>query len=327
MPTTPQDLDRLIHSVLTELGWNANASAIAERVRRLDVGLPCEDEFSVVCGWLGKCRLLHKLDQQQIPVSSLQEFQVPDLLALFSTQATTMPVLIEVKSKAKNILSFRPDYLEKLTNYANLLKMPLLIAWKFHNVWTLFEAKHLKKATKNFNISLETAAKENLLGVLVGDVAYTIGAGAGVHVRFRKDKMIGREKEDDSTTEKWSTTPDGVAFTDYHGNRRTDLDSEVRSLFTAWDLEEQKTLTDTHITVSFVAGSEGIQFAHTSLVHLLNWELPRDQDLNWRHLLQGEKIIKNIENFSAALNSGLKQNIVYYVFHLRPHTIPDFISP
>ena len=89
--TTPQDGERLIQSVLAELGWDADASTVGTRVRRLNVGLPREDEFSVVCGWLGNCLLLHKLDQHQLPISSRTEFQVPDLLAFLLRRAQDLP--------------------------------------------------------------------------------------------------------------------------------------------------------------------------------------------------------------------------------------------
>lgn len=104
-------------------------------------------------------------------------------------------MLIEVKSKKDKLLSFKPDYMGRLQKYADLVGMPLLVAWKFHGLWMLFEARHMKKADKNFNISLETAMRENLLGVLAGDVAYKIGADAGVHLRFRKDNLIGTERK------------------------------------------------------------------------------------------------------------------------------------
>lgn len=70
-------------------------------------------------------------------------WQLPDLLARFSTQTNATPVLIAVKSKQANTLSFQPDHLKRVLSYAELVGMPLLIAWKFHNLWTLFEAKHL----------------------------------------------------------------------------------------------------------------------------------------------------------------------------------------
>jgi hypothetical protein len=120
MQTAPRDAERLIHSVLTELGWDTDVSAVAARVRRLDVGLPCEDEFSVVCAWLGKCLLSHKLDQHQLPISSRKEFQVPDLLAMFTTQKTKSPVLIEIKYKKGKTLSFPPDYLDRLKKLRRL---------------------------------------------------------------------------------------------------------------------------------------------------------------------------------------------------------------
>ena len=47
----PPDLPRLIQDVLAELGYEADAEAVAERVRRLDIGLPVEDEFANLKAW------------------------------------------------------------------------------------------------------------------------------------------------------------------------------------------------------------------------------------------------------------------------------------
>ncbi|TDR43815.1 Holliday junction resolvase [Pseudomonas brenneri] len=321
----PVDGARLIQDVLAELGWDADATAVAEGVRRLDIGLPAEDEFSVVCAWLGKCQLIHKLDQQQVPVSSKHDYQVPDLLARFSTQSNKSPVLIEVKSKKDKLLSFRPDYLKRLQNYADLVGMPLLVAWKFHSVWMLFEVRHMKKANKNFNITLEVAMKENLLGVLAGDVAYTIGDGVGVNLRFRKDKLVGVEQTDTGCTQQWEMTIDEVDFTDRDGNRRKEVDRDVQSLLAAWDLEEQEEHTDTHVHLRFVAGKEGIQFAHKSLVQLLNWESPHNDRLHWRGLLRKEQITSNVACFSSALDKAFQEKFVSLILNQRPHVMPDFL--
>lgn len=326
MQNPPPDADRLIQHVLADLGWETDAATIADRVRRLDVGLPCEDEFAVICGWLGRCRLLHKLDQQQIPMASRKEFQVPDLLALFGAPGLGRPVLIEVKSNKGNKLSFTSDYLQRLTSYADLLKLPLLIAWKFHGIWTLFEAKHLKKAVTNFNISFSDAMKESLLGVLAGDIAYKIGAGAGVHLRFRKDKLLTEETIDDVRTEQWRMTVDDVSFTDYEGMRREDLDNEVQSLFGTWDLEEREEHDPSHVHLRFIAGQEGVQFSHMALVHLLNWESPKTSRPQWRALLKREQVTTSVASFSEALNMAMRQKIVSHIFHLRPRTMPDFVS-
>ena len=103
------DSDRLIQEVLSDLGWDEDPKKVADKVKRLDQGLPAEDEFTAICSWLGKAHLLHMLDQHQEPSSSRDLYQVPDLLAEFEQSG---PVLIEVKSKTKQTLSFTPRYLE-----------------------------------------------------------------------------------------------------------------------------------------------------------------------------------------------------------------------
>lgn len=321
----PVDAARLIHEVLSELGWPADASSVVQGVRRLDIGLPAEDEFSVICAWLGKCELLHKLDQLQVPIASRARFQVPDLLARFETQTNSVPVLIEVKSKQGNTLSFKPEYLERLTNYAQLVGMPLLIAWKFRGFWMLFEAKHLRKAKSNFNISLSTASQQNLLGMLAGDVGYKIGTGAGIHLRLLKDKLVKTEKNDEGRTEHWQMTFDDFAFSNYEGELTRDLDGDVQSLFYAWDLEDEEEHTESHIYQHFVAGQEGMQFAHMALVRLLHWESPNDTRPHWRSLLRKEQVVTNVENFAEALEKAYRQKIVSHILHIRPHTVPDFL--
>jgi len=86
------DDDRLIQEVLAELGWEADPKSVADRVRRLNFGLPAEDEFIAICSWRGKARLVHKLDQHQAPLASRDAYQVPDLLAQFENAG---PLLIE----------------------------------------------------------------------------------------------------------------------------------------------------------------------------------------------------------------------------------------
>lgn len=55
----PDDIERLIQEVLAELGYSGDAAVVARKVKRLNLGLPAENEFSVICAWLGQCRLVH----------------------------------------------------------------------------------------------------------------------------------------------------------------------------------------------------------------------------------------------------------------------------
>jgi Holliday junction resolvase len=317
------DDHRLIYEVLSELGRDADPVAVAAQVRNLERGLPAEDEFTAICAWLGKTELIHKLDQQQCPRSSTVRFQVPDLLAHFTGAGT---FLIEVKSKKTAKLSFTPEYLGRLQSYADMLRLPLLIAWKHHGLWTLFDTRHLRKARKNLNISFNTAITENLLGLLAGDVAYKIAPGAGMSFRFRKEKLLNTSREAGTTSENWLTRVDQVNFS-VAGEERCDrLSPDVKTLFTTWDLQEHQTHTDEHIEVAFRAGTEGMMFGHMALVHLLNWTQPAGVPINWRHAIRRDTVVASMTNFAAALEAGLAQKVVHLILHQQPKTRPDFLQ-
>ena len=92
-------------------------TALAEALRKLDHGFPVQDEFCLLLSWLGRCKLVHGLVQNQYPPASKQEYQVPDLYAVFDSPGGPIPVLIEVKSKMGNSLSWKPSYYEALQRY------------------------------------------------------------------------------------------------------------------------------------------------------------------------------------------------------------------
>ena len=183
----------------------------------------------------------------------------------------------------------------------------------------------MQKANKNFNISLQTALQQNLLGVLAGDVAYKIGAGAGLHLRFRKDKLVDSQPSEEGEIQQWMMTIDEVVFTDRDGDHHTEVDGEIQSLITAWNLEEEEEHTDSHVYLRFVAGDEGLQFAHQALVELLSWETPHVDRLHWRGLLRKEQITANVTSFANALELAFREKFVSLIIHQQPNETPDFL--
>lgn len=321
---TPEDLDRLIQEALAQLGFDTDPSSLAHKVKLLNLGLPAEDEFSVICAWLGQCRLIHKLDQLQAPAASNKTLQVPDLMAVFGDHGA---FLVEVKVHAKRTLSFRPDYMARLTAYATLMGKPLLIAWKFYSMWTLFDVRHMKVAQKNFNITHSEAMKQSLLGILVGDVAFKLSPGAGVHLEIAKEELVSVERQSDTNfTEEWKMRISKVGFTKGGGVPATGLHSETQQILVAWDLEEHETHSDTAISLSYVVGQEGMQFASMALFHLLAWERGAKDVNDYRALLRTPKITKTIDNLPRALDRALKEGVVSHIFRLHPNIRPDFMG-
>lgn len=269
--------------------------------------------------------MIHKLDQHQMPLSSKDKYQVPDILARFTTQSNERPVLIEVKSKAGNTLSFKPDYLKRLQNYADLMGMHLLIAWKYHTLWTLFEPKHLRKAAKNFNISLEDAMRESLMGILLGDIAYKIGEGAGVHLQCDKEALVAEETVENGVQQTWNTTITGVWFTDRNGELMEAPASETQTLFKIWDLEELREDHGDYIRISYTAPGDGMRFAHMSLVDLLRLWATDQEKMSWRRVARKDRFT-SIEDFRGAVEKAMVEKVVHFVLNVLPRSIPNFVN-
>jgi Holliday junction resolvase len=322
----PPDLAHLLHEALTRLGWAADPQQLAQRLTVLNTGLPQEDEFAVVCSWLGRCSLIHKLDQSQAPPASTERFRVPDLLAVFERDGRTFPVLIEVKSSVSRTLSFRPDYHQRLKAYGSTLGLPVLIAWKHHGLWSLFDIDHMSLAKKNLNITLGKALSESLLGVLAGDFTYTLPRGTGLHLRMRKDELLSTTRNDSEIHEEWRMVVDDTYHTDRDGTERRDIEPDIQALFFVNSLEERQEHTPTHILWHFTVDDDENKFAHMALSGLLNWYLGSGDSLNWREVVARHTPVPGVNDFAGTVERALHQKIVKYILHVQPQTIPPFLG-
>ncbi len=324
---SPPDIAHLLHEALSQLGWSHDdPERLARQLAQLNRGLPREDEFAVVCTWLGKCKLVHKLDQIQAPPLSSELFQVPDLLAVFDHNGRVIPVLIEVKASEDRTLSFRPDYRDRLVEYAKTLGLPMLIAWKHHSIWSLFDISHMKVAEKNYNIALGTALSESLLSTLAGDFSYTLPRGTGLHLRMKKDELISSTEDGTEIHEEWRMIVDDVYHTDRDGKQRRDLSADVQTLFFVNNLEEAQEHTPTHVQWHFTVEDDENKFAHMALSGLLNWYLSNGESLNWREVVGRGTAVPGLNNFSETVKRALDEGVVKYIFHIQPQTAPPFLS-
>lgn len=326
MSNKPIDLERLIHESLEQLGWEADSNKIADRVKRLNIGLPLEDEFSIICGWLGHCNLIHKLDQQQFPASSKNTFQVPDLLANFSIRGGgKRTVLIEVKSSEKNVMSFRPDYVSRLKGYGDLLGLPVLIAWKKLGIWSLVSLDQFSKAKKNFNLNFNDAMKNNLLSKVAGDFSYTPRKNSGVHISLKKEELMSTTEEDNKIVTNWHTTVDDVYFTNGDGETLRKLSPIAQQLFFSWDLTTTETHSDSHILMHNVIEEQSSLFAHMALTRLLSFH-SQEGEVHWRHHLGEQTLLSNIQNYRKGIEENLEAGIVQYIFDIEPVNMPTFLD-
>lgn len=327
MTEKPQDLERLIHESLEQLGWDAEPKKLADRVQRLNIGIPLEDEFSIICGWLGRCDLVHKLDQQQYPKSSGKTYQVPDLLASFARKnGSTTTVLIEVKYCKDNVMSFKPDYFAKLKAYSNLLGFPLLIAWKRFGIWCLVSIDEFRKATKNYNLSFNDAMRNNLLCYLAGDFSYSLSVNGGVHISAKKEKLIDVVEAEGKINENWHLVIDDVYFTNGKNQQVRDLSAIAQKVFFSWDLEESQTHTETHVIMHYICKESSSLFAHMALTRLLSFHNREDRRVHWRGHLRDDKAVSNISYYRKGIEENMKAGIVHHIFDIQPNNVPEFMK-
>ncbi|MBU1647998.1 MAG: restriction endonuclease [Proteobacteria bacterium] len=319
---------RLLHEAIQQMGWSSDPALLVDRVKRLDLGLPAEDEFIFILSWLGKCALTHKLDQSQFPPRSKDTYQVPDLLASFQTRVGPKLVLIEIKVTNKQKLKWKADYFGKLKRYSDLLGIPLLVAWKFYGLWLLVDIECFQKATSNFHLSLETAMKNNLMSFLAGDFGYVFKPNVGLHFVIKKDKLVDRKATGESSEEQqWLVRIEKAYFTNSEGVETTNLPSGLWPLFISAGPEAHDKVELDYIYQRFVIpDNNGIKFAHTALPILLNFSNNEEEKIHWRKQLEEHHYPVEYTIFCDAAKAGIERKFVQYIFHVQPFEIPSFLK-
>lgn len=270
---------------------------------------------------------MHKLDQTVAPKAAFEQICPPDLFAAFEVDGRVVPTLIEVKTCKDNVLSLRPDYLQRLRAYADLMGHPLLFAWKHpYGLWSLFDSSALRQADKNFNISFQEAMRQNLMGSLAGDFAFILHPGAGVHLECRKVKLIGEQSVKGPVIQDWETVCDRVWFSGADGHELTDFPDELSTLPMSWNLSDRTMETQTHIVQSFVSEADHMEFAHTALIRLLDWSVPRNDELICTSILDRAQTVPGVDDFREIARRGISAGLVKWIIEARPVDLPPFLA-
>lgn len=320
----------LVYEAIQRLGRDADAEQVADAVKRLELGLPAEDEFSVLLCWLGRCRLVHKLDQQQAPPPSKEYYRIPDLLVVFDLDDHRIAALVEVKATERDSLSWRPDYYEALQRYGEQLGLPVLVAWKWKRagLWTLFELRHFERAVTNYKLAFKTAATQNLMGLMAGDFLVAFKSGAGLHIKMRRVEKLGGDLGENEVQAETLVRVEDAYFTNGEGTRVELLGPGLWPLLLSAPLEEESLVDEGYITQRFVVPSEAAaEWAHRALPVLLEFfRGDQDRPLNWRSILLNQPLPIECSALRKGADEGMSEGFVRYVLKQEPIARPDFLS-
>jgi hypothetical protein len=323
LPRTTESLVRQLFDLLP-LG-DLTPEALFARLQQLQRGLEPENEFALILSWLGKCRLVHKLGQEQLPLNSIDTYKVPDFLAAFEHEGKVIPVLIEVKTTEPSdpatldlgTLPLNRKYLP----YAELLRLPMLVAWKHRGLWTLFEMRHAQLATVNYKIGFGTAMKENLLGVLAGDFSYRLAPGTRIRMRMRK------LTHPDSETGGFDVEVINVQIVNPLGEPIPEI-PYLSSLFLFWDNEVELVDEGDDVVQSFVVSDvRTAEFASRTLSQIVHaFAGLKHTQVNWRSIIHdAEHLAHNSGNFRALVAEGARHGVITNWLNFRPQSAPSFL--
>jgi Holliday junction resolvase len=318
------DLGRHIYEAAAQLGPSIDPQVLAERVRALQRGLPAEDEFCVIAKWLGHCALVHKLDQH--PTGTGKNYAIPDLLAITRVEEIELPVLVEVKATLKPKLSWTPAYFDGLKAYGAAVGLPVIVAWKYKsaNIWSLFDIEAMVRNHQNLAISLEEALRANLMGLLLGDFAFSLEKGVGVHFKLQKGRLLQSE----GSEETWEATVTDAFVTDGTGRRHSKINSPLLSLLLGSHLQDESVFLEDIVHQSFaVSDSAEIQFAHRALPALLAWRSDDQDQSSWRTYVSESPPVVTSEELRAQAEWGLANNFTHHILNIRPTKKPAWIPP
>jgi hypothetical protein len=157
-----------------------------------------------------------------------------------------------------------------------LLKLPLLVAWRFGTFWTLIDVRQLIPSPVRYKITFLEALKQTLMTELAGDFSFSLRPGCGMHFKIRK-------------LEETANGFHGVIEDAYWMNANGERFKEAPGVFPLFLCLEQESVVvedGSYVTQSFVIPDASIsELASRALATLLRFS-SRSDDVHWRRALE-----------------------------------------
>ena len=322
----------LIWGALAELGFSTTPKELVDKINQLKRGLPKEDEFIALSIWMDKCTLIHKLDQKQYPTLSKREYQIPDLFACYKYNGRDVQVLIEVKSTKRKKLRFTNVDYNRRMKYSQITGLPILIAWhlKGWDLWCLFELSKMQKKVSAFCIDFETAIREDLMGVLLDNVIFSIKKGTKLVMQIEIEKGTEVRNETDQTLEEFIGMLKDIEFVSVAGERISSGSPLSKFLYYTFMLvytDASSTDDGNYVTQTFYTNEDQTVFGYQILgVASFGTKSFDNPELNWLDIIKNESFTISYEDIKSGAKEGVRKGVVKYVIRNLPKPVPRFLE-
>lgn len=304
-----------------------DGEAIVERLKRIRAGFVPETEFFAVVSWLGNCAGIFRLDQTPMPIEENLMIRAPDFLAFSKRNEQLVPLLIEVKKSDDEKLVWSEAYLQSLTTFARALNLPLLVAWKWHDVWLLVDHVHFSKRTTAYHLTKEIAFTENLMTMAFGNVHVQMDDQMSF---VMKGLLLDAMLDANVLIPPAGTYQIQIKGAGFRRGERTlnisEVDPELFLLFlTAPSQNRVEKISDREIEIIYTPEAEtSISLSDVLLTFL--YMTHHEEQLDWDRILREGPFSSSGTQFRDALNRGFENGFVRYVFEQVPQTMPPYFN-
>ena len=310
------------HITINIEGQKLDLAALDKKAEELDLGLGPEDEFLALSVWMGNCIAIHKLEQEVYPHSARQDYEIPDYLAIYKYKERPVTVLVEVKSTFnEKELNFSGSYYKKLRNYAQLIKLPLLIAWKYkdYGFWCLFELERMESVVSAFHIPFFEALQNDLMTVILGNIHVTVKQGSQFVLKIKKE------------VQKNPSEFIGVITDAYWANwkgERIQPSPEYFMLFFLHCEDEVSTMEEENqVTQIYYTTQDWGVIGYQLLPAALRFpQLDEKKPIDWMRVVRTNAFPVTYADIVRTAKDGLKNGLTQYILHMHPKVMPAFLS-
>ena len=256
-------------------------------------------------------------------MASRNTYQVPDFFMSVKYDHRIVNCLVEVKKQDLNLeaqldkdhLRFTRAYHDRLANYAQLLGLPLLIAWKAEPFsWFCFDMTAMKKIETAYRISAGDALLNNLLGLLFGDFSF--------HLRPNASFVMKIERLTDGKKQFEGTIRD-VYWQAFDGGR-VSLESEFFDLFMFSPDNVESTDADGFVTQRFYKVETSGAFSQR-LLHLAAHGYA-EQPSSWIKAVE-KGFRYSLPDLRRCAEDAAKKGMIETVIEIAPVNCPAFLMP
>lgn len=318
---------QLYPSIFTGGEGSVDVESLLTRIHAIRRGLLPEHEFFAILSWLGQCATIHRLDQTPLPIENSANLRAPDFLVFANYEGRVVPMLIECKATADNKLEWSEKYLNSLKDFASVLNLPLLLAWKWNNMWLVVDSSHFEKKVTGFHLDYDVALKENLMSLLFGNRWIKVNDEAS----FRIDAKVIDATLDPSEKlfdeGEYTFQIESAGF--YVGQKLIDTVSGRCSevLFSTFVENEVQKLEGTRARIIYrpIEGSTAVQLYDLLLIDLYIKSSGEDE-IVWPEALVKGPFDSSGEIFRNALSEAGTSQFIDMVLKQVPATVPEYLK-